>query len=567
MTDFDAIVVGSGITGGWAAKELCERGLKVLLLERGRKIDRATDYTDMLAPWDKRQLDMVNEDEIQRMYPVFARGTPGGYAFFESNKNFWVRDDEQPYETPQDRPFDWVRGYHLGGRSLTWGRQSYRWCEQDFELNKLDGHGVDWPIRYADLAPWYDRVEAFAGISGTAAGLANLPDGQFQPGFEFNVVEQRIKQRLEAAFPTRRITMGRCAHLTRPTEEQLELGRSPCQVRSLCHHGCAFNAYFSSLSATLPAAERTGNLTTVTDAIVQALDYDPRTRRVSAVRVLDAKTRVGRTYRARIVFLCASAIPSALILLSSISETFPNGLANRSDQVGRNLMDHVDVVGGVHGVVPGFLDHYHRGIRPTGPYIPRYGNFTERDKPYLRGFSATFAAQRTGRSPNSAGVGAALKRAHRDPGPWRVAYGFTGEQLPNPANRISLHRTRTDKWGMPIPVIDAQWGENEHSIAREAIKDGVALLQAAGCVDIRVPELRLTRPGGRVHEMGTARMGRDPATSVLNGWNQAHDAPNLFITDGACMTSSSTQNPSLTYMAITARAAHHAADLIREGEL
>lgn len=567
MVEFDAIVVGSGITGGWAAKELCERGFKVLLLERGRPIDPAVDYSDMLAPWERKHLDRVGEDEMHRSFAAFERKTPGGYAFSESNKHFWVRDDEQPYETPPGKPYDWIRGYHLGGRSIMWGRQTPRWGEQDFENNKRDGHGVDWPIRYGDLAPWYDHVEKFAGISGTAEGLAEVPDGQFQPGFELNVAEKLAKQRIEAAFPTRKVIVGRCAHLTKPTDEQLKLGRAQCQARSLCHHGCAFRAYFSSLNATLPAAQKTGNLTIVTNAIVQSLDYDPKTKHVSAVRVLDAVTREGRSYRARITFLCASTISSAMILFSSVSESFPNGLANRSDQVGRNLMDHVGTGDLITGVMPGLLDRYYKGRRPTGILIPRYGNFTEDGKPYRRGFRFEGGAFRPGVQPDRAGVGAALKAAHRAPGPWMMVLFPQGEALPNPHSRVTLHHMRTDKWGMPIPRIDVEWGENERVMIREARKDARAMLKAAGCVDIQDPGDALTRPGGLVHEMGTARMGHDPATSVLNGWNLAHDVPNLFITDGACMASCATQNPSLTYMALTARAANHAAELLREGKL
>jgi choline dehydrogenase-like flavoprotein len=567
MTQFDAIVIGSGMTGGWAAKELCERGLKVLMLERGRLIDPSVDYTDTAAPWQREHLDMVNEDELHRAYSVFERGTPGGFAFMESTKHFWVRDDEQPFETPPDRLFDWIRGYHVGGRSIMWGRQTPRWSAHDFESNRRDGRGVDWPIRYADVAPWYDHVEEFAGISGTAAGLETLPDGQFQPGFDLNVVEKLAKQRIEAAYPARKIVITPCAHLTRPTPEQLTLGRAQCQARSVCHHGCAYRAYFSTLNATLPAAQRTGNLTLVTNAIVSSLDYDPKSKSVSAVRVLDAVTRAGRSYRARIVFLCASTVPTAMILLSSASESFPAGLVNRSDQVGRNLMDHVSPAGTISGVFPGYLDRYEKGRRPPPFYVPPYGNFLEKDKPYLRSFSMTGQAFRPGMQPDRAGVGAELKEANRTPGPWIISLWPCGEHLPDPTNRVTLHRTRTDKWGMPIPIIDAKWGENERIQMQEANRDAAAMLKAAGCVDIDLPGEELTRPGGRVHEMGTARMGRDPGTSVLNGWNQAHEVSNLFITDGACMASSATANPSLTYMALTARAAQHAADLLMEGKL
>lgn len=562
--DFDAIVVGSGMSGGWAAKELCERGLKTLVIERGRRIDHPSDYRDSLAPWETPNRGRINEEEADRKYSVGGRA--GGVSY--ANQIFRLVEPDHPYLTPQDKPFRWVRGYHLGGRSLMWARQSYRWSDIDFGANARDGHGIDWPIRYADLAPWYDHVERFAGVSGSRDGLAQLPDGQFQPAMELNVVEREFKRRLEGRFPTRRLIHGRCANLTAATEEQQALGRTTCQFRAACSNGCSFGAYFSSLSATLPAAERTGNLTIVTDAIAHSLIYDPATGRASGVRVTDANTRRGGTYEARVVFLCASALGSAQIMLNSTSEHFPTGIANRSDQLGRNLMDHVSGMG-ASGRWPGHEDRYYAGRRPNGFYIPRFRNVTEPTGEFVRGYGFQGGAQRLSwdRGAWTPGVGAELKQALRTPGPWGVWLSGFGEMLPNPNNRVTLHRSRKDRWGIPLLHIDCAHGENDLKLAARANRDAVEMLEAAGFVDVGTSGAEPSSPGWSIHEMGTARMGRDPSTSVLNGWNQAHDVANLFVTDGACMASTACQNPSLTYMAITARAANHAADLMQEGRL
>ena len=563
--DFDAIVIGSGISGGWVAKELCERGLRTLMIERGRHVNHRTDYMDFAAPWELTNRGQVPEDEIKEHYPI--QGT--SYAFNAASKQWWVKDSEHPYLTPPGRDFSWMRGYHLGGRSLTWARQTYRLSDIDFGANKQDGHGVDWPVRYADLSPWYDRVETFAGISGTSEGLEQLPDGQFLQPMDLNCAELDFKQKLESARPTRRVTIGRCAHLTEPTAEHIALGRGPCQLRNVCERGCGYGGYFSTLSATLPAAERTKNLTIVTDAIVEKLDYDHAKRRVSGVRVIETKTGHRRSFQARVVFVCASTIPTAQILLNSKSEYFPNGLANRSDQVGRNLMDHVNGIGAI-GQIPGFLDRYYYGRRPTGIYIPRYANVTEDSGgEYRRGWAFQGKGERPtwDRGIDTPSVGAALKAELREPGPWQMAlFGFA-EMLPRADNRVTLVEQRSDKWGIPLVNIDCTFGENDLKLAALANRDAHEMLTAAGCTGVHALYPRLATPGSCVHEMGTARMGHDPATSVLNRYNQAHDVPNLFITDGACMTSSSCVNPSLTYMALSARAAHYAADRLASGEI
>jgi choline dehydrogenase-like flavoprotein len=447
-----------------------------------------------------------------------------------------------------------------------WSRQAYRMGPQDFTANKEEGVAVDWPVRYEDIAPWYDYVEKFAGISGNNDGLSQLPDGQFQPAFELTCAEKEFKARVETAFPGRNVISARLAHITEVTDEQRALGRSNCQSRNRCHFGCTFKAYFSSLHATLPAAERTGNFTLVHNAIVQSIEYDAATNRVSGVRVVDAETNETRVYTSKLVFLNASTIASAMILLQSTSSTFPNGLANNSDQVGRNLMDHVSGAGAT-GLISGFENQTVFGRRPGGIYIPRYANVTENDKPYSRGFGYQGGATPLGNAGGQiAGIGREFKEAHGAAGPWRVNIGAFGEQLPNPNNRVTLSNNR-DKWGNPLALFNVSYGENEHIMLEEARKDAVAMLEAAGCTDINSSPVSLTKPGNRIHEMGSARMGRDPDTSVLNGWCQTHDIPNLFITDGAFMTSSACQNPSLSYMAFTARAAHYAKDLLAEGKI
>ena len=566
MTDFDAIVVGSGMSGGWSAKELCERGLKVLVLERGPEIKPERDYVDQLPPWQEKNLDRISQEEIKERY--FKQYPGVSYAVKESNKHFWVRDDEHPYETVEGTKYDWLRGYHTGGRSITWSRQSYRMGPQDFTANKNEGVAIDWPVRYDEIKPWYDYVEEFAGIAGNRDGLEQLPDGVYQPGFELTDAENFFKSKVESKFPGRNIIQARIAHLTSATDEQRSLGRSNCQSRNRCHFGCSFKAYFSSLNATLPAAERTGNMTIVHNAAVQSLEYDATTNRISGVRIIDIETNENRTYTSAVVFLNASAIASAMILMQSKSATFPNGLANSSDQVGRNLMDHISGAG-ANGIINGFENKKVFGRRPSGGiYIPRYANITEQNKPFTRGFGYQGGASPIGNAGGQiAGIGRDFKESHKSPGPWRISIGAFGEQLPNPNNRVTLHPNKTDKWGNPQALFDVSYGENEHTMLEEARKDAVAMLEAAGCSDINSNPVNLTVPGNRIHEMGSARMGDDPSNSVLNRWCQAHDVPNLFVTDGSFMTSAACQNPSISYMAFTARACDHAVNLMEENSL
>jgi choline dehydrogenase-like flavoprotein len=550
---YDAIVVGSGMTGGWAAKELTERGLRTLVVERGRHVEHGADYvTEWMQPWDFAHRGRGDRELYRRDYPIQSRN----YAFGEATKHFFVNDREHPYVSDAEQEFRWIRGYHLGGRSLLWGRACWRWSDLDFEANARDGHGVDWPIRLADLAPWYGHVERFIGVAGEPLGLPYLPDGDLLPPWEMNCAERWVRERLERAFPGRRMTITRVANLTRDHG-----GRARCRARNQCARGCSFGAYFSSLSATLPAARRTGRLTVVTDAVVERVLYDAKTNRAAGVRVIDARTGQDREYRARLVFLNASTIATAQILLNSTSARFPSGLANSSGEVGCNLMDHLSKAG-ARGDVPGLEDEYVYGRRPTGTYIPRFRNLgaaPDAGVRFVRGYGIQAGAGRAGWERGSAtpGLGADLKQRLRQPGPWSMGLQGYCECLPRHENRVALDATRTDRWGMPLVRIHWTWSDNERALREDVKVQSAEMLEAAGCRNVHVYDDDAPM-GFSVHEMGTARMGRDPRTSVLNAYNQAHDVPNLFVTDGACMTSSSCVNPSLTYMALTARAVDHA---------
>ena len=566
---YDAIVVGSGITGGWAAKELTERGLRTLVLERGPMVRHVEDYkTAAMDPWDaKYPRAQLPPDELDARYPVQKRT---GYALTEFSQAFFVRDDQEPYT--ETKRFDWIRGYHVGGRSLTWGRQCYRWSDLDFEANAKQGVGVDWPIRYADIAPWYDHVERFIGVSGQAEGLSQLPDGVFQPPMEMNCAEKAFKSGVEAAIPGRRITIGRTAHLTQPTEEQVALGRGPCQYRNLCVRGCPFGAYFSSNAATLVAAERTGRLTIRPDSIVTSLVYDEKAGKATGVHVLDAATGEDMEFHAPVIFLCASTLNTAWILLNSTSRRFPNGVGNGSDQVGRNIMDHHLGVG-AGALVPGFDDMYYSGRRPNGIYVPRFRNLGDAASArtdYIRGFGYQGGAGRVGWDRAGYGMdpppGADGKAALSQPGPWLFRLGGFGETLPYADNRVTLNPDVKDQHGLPTLTADVSIRENEMAMRKDMIAAAAEMLEAAGFKNITEIDGDYA-PGLGIHEMGAARMGRDPKTSVLNAHNQMWECPNVFVTDGAAMTSAACVNPSLTYMALTARAAAFAVEAGRKGDL
>tara|TARA_B100001121_G_scaffold118774_1_gene104353 strand:- start:37 stop:1752 length:1716 start_codon:yes stop_codon:yes gene_type:complete len=562
--NFDAIVVGSGISGGWAAKELAEKGLKVALIERGKNTIHGKDYLgEGKAPWDLPYHGKIPEDTLNNEYFIQQQN----YALNQSTKQFFVSDKENPYKTQKDKPFSWIRGYQLGGRSLLWYRQSYRWSEMDFAANKIDGYGADWPIRYKDIAPWYDYVETFAGISGSKEGLTQLPDGKFLPPMEMNCVELEVKKNIENKFPGRKMIIGRCAHLTKPTKEHLELGRGQCQSRDECERGCSFGAYFSSLSATLPAARRTNNLTIFTDSIVHSVEYDKDNRRASGVKVVNSETNKFSRINARIIFLCASTLGTTQIMLNSKSESFPNGIANSSGILGHYLMDHI-FESGANGVYPGFQDKYFKGRRPNGIYIPRYHNIDKKDDRFLRGFGFQGGGKRPGwkRGRTIKGFGVDLKEQLKRPGPWTFSLGGFGEMLPDKRNKVWLDQKQKDKWGIPLLNIECVLRENELKMLKVMAEDAKEMLEASGMVDVTTYN-NSAPPGLAIHEMGTARMGHDPKTSVLNKHNQCHDVQNLFITDGSCMTSSACQNPSLTYMALTARAADTAVEMLQEGRI
>jgi choline dehydrogenase-like flavoprotein len=554
---YDAIVVGSGISGGWAAKELAEKGLKVLLLERGKNVEHIKDYTNALrGPWEvpHRGRDTVAD---KAAHPIQRRD----YILNESNREWWADEKDSPYV--EKKTFDWFRGYHVGGRSLMWGRQSYRHSDIDFEANAKEGVAVDWPIRYADLAPWYDHVERFAGISGSIENLPQLPDGQFLPPMDLNVVEKAVAARIKTAFnDTRRLIIGRVANLTAPLQERVN-----CQYRGKCWLGCPFGGYFSTQSSTLPAAVKTGNLTLRPFSIATRILYDKGAKRARGVEVLDAETNQTYEFTAKIVFVCASAFNSTWLLMNSATEIWPDGLGSSSGELGHNAMDHHFRVG-ASGSVEGFLDRTVYGRRPTGFYIPRFRNVGADKRGYLRGFGYQGGASRSGWSREIAelGIGADLKQALSEPGPWSIGMTGFGEILPYHDNRITLDRSVKDKWGLPVLAMDCEIKENEIKMRADMMDDAAEMLEAAGVKKVRKSDSGYNFGRG-IHEMGTARMGRDPKTSVLNGHNQVWDAPNVFVTDGACMTSGAAVNPSLTYMALTARAANHAVDELKRGNL
>ena len=546
---FDAIVVGSGITGGWAAKELTEKGLKTLVIERGRKLEHVKDYTTANTPiWNLPHRNQPTAED-RETYPIQTQI----YAFNEGTKHLWIKDKDHPYTTPPKQPFVWLRGNHVGGRSLMWGRQSYRWSDLDFEANAKEGIAVDWPIRYKDIAPWYSYVEKFIGISGQAENLPQLPDSEFLPPMDMFCVEKRIKSSIEEKWPKRAMTIGRVANLTKAHN-----GRSACQHRNLCYRGCPYGAYFSSQSSTLPAAAATGNMTLRPNSLVETLLFDKDTSKATGVRVLDTETGKTVEYKAKIIFLCASTLGSTQILLQSTSDRFPNGFSNASGELGHNLMDHLFNLH-AHADFDGDLDKYYNGQRPNGIYIPRFRNVWDKHPDYLRGFGFQGSARRDGweGKKSQPGIGADFKKSMTQLGGWKMSlYGF-GEILPYHHNKVQLNPNKKDIHGLPTLYIETKLGENELKMKKDILASGKEMLEAAGGKNVAIWDGDAPMGNG-VHEMGTARMGHDPKTSVLNRWNQCHEAKNVFVTDGSCMTSASCVNPSLTYMALTVRAVDYA---------
>ncbi|MSU24238.1 MAG: GMC family oxidoreductase [Opitutus sp.] len=555
---YDAIVIGSGISGGWAAKELAEKGLRTLVLERGRDVKHGEYPTAFTESWEFPGRNKIPTAELAKQ----EKQNRTGYTTHPASAHWFVNDQENPYS--EEKRFDWMRGYHVGGRSLLWGRQSYRWSDLDFEANARDGVAVDWPIRYRDLAPWYDYAERFAGISGNRDGLTQLPDGQFLPPMEMNCLERQVRQRVAESFGGRAMIIGRAANLTVPHN-----GRGSCQSRNRCIRGCPYGAYFSSNAATLPAAYATGNLTLRPFSIVNQITYDQATGRASGVRVIDAETSEVIEFRAKVIFCCASAIASTFILLNSKSGRFPQGLGNDSGELGHNLMDHHFKVGAA-GLSDDFGDKYYRGQRPNGIYLPRFRNLDKAtaQKNYLRGFGYQGSASRSDWTRPIKELnyfGSKLKADLIAPGPWRFGIGAWGECLPYHENKITLNHQLRDKWGQPTVTFDCGWKENELSMRKDMKASAVEMLEAVGLKNVTpFDDVVNSAPGNCIHEMGTARIGQDPKTSVLNAWNQVHAVPNVFVTDGACMASASCVNPSLTYMALTARACDHAVSELKK---
>ncbi|RRB07238.1 GMC oxidoreductase [Larkinella rosea] len=546
---YDAIVIGSGVSGGWAAKELTEKGLRVLMLERGRPLEHVTGYTEALkAPWE-----MPENVRLGDLAPKYSQ-TPLGSAL--TVPTYWMPGQETSYR--QDKPFRWLRPSIVGGKSIMWGRQSYRFSDIDFEANAKEGIGVDWPIRYKDIAPWYSYVEKIAGISGEKLGLPQLPDSEFLPPMDMYLVEKEVRKRIEKNFPGRIMTIGRTANLSEAQKVHVETGRTACQYRNQCIRGCPYGGYFSTQSCTLPPAVKTGRLTLRPHSVVTEIMYDSKKQRASGVRIKDAETLENREYFAKLIFVCASAMASTALLMNSVSDRFPNGMGNDSGQLGHNLMDHHFRIGAT-GQWEGGQDRYYYGRRANGIYIPRYRNIGADKRDYLRGFGYQGGGGRQGWQHHVAELsfGPSLKEELTKPGLWNMGLTGFGEQLPEFKNRMYLDKSKPDKWGMPMLAFDAEIGENEKKMRVDMINDAQEMLEKAGLINVK-PYDQGSVLGQAVHEMGTARMGRDPKTSVLNGNNQIHAVKNVFVTDGACMTSSACVNPSLTYMALSARAADFA---------
>ncbi|MBA2498815.1 MAG: GMC family oxidoreductase [Chitinophagaceae bacterium] len=553
---YDAIVIGSGISGGWAAKELTEKGFKTIMLERGKNVEHIKDYTSANKElWEFPHRGGRTQQMIED-YPVLKRD----YPLNEMNLDWWANEKDAPYV--EVKRFDWFRGYQVGGRSLLWGRQSYRWSEYDFEANAKDGIAVDWPIRYKDIDPWYSYAERFAGISGNRDGLSQLPDGEFQPAMEMNCVEKDVADRINKHYKRTRMIMGRVANITQPLQ-----ARTNCQYRNKCWLGCPFGGYFSTQSSTLPAAMATGNLTLRPFSIVKEILYDKNTKKATGVRIIDAENNQTYDYFAKIIFVNASAINSAWILMNSATDVWPGGLGSSSGELGHNLMDH-HFRTGARGNAEGYDDKYYFGRRPNGPYIVRYQNLFDDKRNYTRGFGYQGGASRSGWSREIAelNIGGEFKDALSEPGQWSIGFTAFGEILPYHENKITLDPNVKDKWGLPVVAIDAEIKENELAMRKDMQEDAIEMLTIAGIKDVKGYDGGYTMGMG-IHEMGTARMGRDSKTSVLNGNNQVWDAMNVFVTDGACMTSSASVNPSLTYMALTARAVDFAAKEMKKGNL
>jgi choline dehydrogenase-like flavoprotein len=557
---YDAIVIGSGISGGWAAKEFCDHGLKTLVLERGRDVVHLKDYpTATMNPWDFPHHEKLPLS-VTENNPVVNRC----YAFNETSQHFFVKDTEHPYA--QEKPFDWIRGYQVGGKSLLWARQTQRWSKYDFMGPGRDGFAVEWPLAYEELAPWYSHVEHFAGISGNFDGLDTLPDGDFLPAWEMNCVESDISGKINAHYKDRHLVQGRCAHLTKPREIHLQQGRNPCQARSECERGCPFGGYFSSNSSTIPWALKTGNLTIRPFSVVHSIIYDEQKKRASGVRVIDANTKEEVIYHAKVIFVNAATMNSNLLLLNSVSNRFPNGLGNDSGLLGKYICFH-NYRGSVNAAFDGPLDKYYFGRRPTQPMMPNFRNVHKQEMDFLRGYMVFFGAGRgRGKYHAEEEMGSSLKENLSEPGGWFVSSQMQGETIPKETNHVRLSKEKKDAWGIPELVISVDYDENDVKSMKDYQEQTSEMLELGGCKNIQASDSKQA-PGLDIHEMGGCRMGKDPKTSLLNKHNQFHHCPNVFVTDGAAMVSTSTQNPSLTFMAFTARAVDHAVSELKKGNI
>jgi choline dehydrogenase-like flavoprotein len=558
---YDAIVIGSGISGGWAAKELCERGLKTLVLERGRNIEHLKDYpTATKDPWDfthrmREPLACVKEN------PVISKC----YAFGEDTEHFFVKDKEHPYI--QEKPFDWIRGYQVGGKSITWGRACQRWSNFEFTAPLRYGYALDWPIRYEDIAPWYSHVERFAGICGGKDGLEALPDGEYLPPFEFSCVEAEIQKKISEKYKDRFMVRTRWAHLTKPEPIHLEQGRGQCQARDLCTRGCPFGGYFSSVSSTLPWAKKTGNLTIRPQSVVHSVIYDARKGKATGVRIIDGITGESMDYFAKVIFLNAACLNTNLILLNSVSSRFPHGLGNDNGLLGKYIAFQ-NYRASVHGVYPGFSDKYYYGRNPTNPIIANYRNLHKQDTDFLGGYLTFVWSARRGKFNGAAGdgIGSGFKDSLSEPGPWEAGMFMQGETIPKKENHVRLSPDKKDPWGIPQLITSVGYDDNDEKMVSDFLTQSAEMLRVAGVEQITARDTKQA-PGLDIHEMGGCRMGHDQETSLLNKFNQLHLCKNVFVTDGACMTSTGNQSPSILYMAFAARAASHAADELKKGNL
>jgi len=558
---FDAIIIGSGISGGWAAKEFCDHGLKTLVLERGRDVRHIKDYpTTNMNPWEFKHRGRLTT-QLAKENPI----ADSCYAFDEATQHFFMKDKEHPYI--QEKPFDWIRGYQVGGKSLIWARQTQRWSRFDFEGPARDGYAVDWPIRYNDLAPWYSHVERFAGISGNKDGLETLPDGEFLEPWEMNCPEKHIQSIIHANYKDRRVIQGRCAHLTKPNQVHLDQGRGKCQARNICYRGCPFGGYFSSNSSTLPWAEKTGNLTLRPHSVVHSIIYDEKKGKAVGVRVIDANTKAATDYFAKVIFVNAACLNSNLILLNSTSSRFPNGLGNDNGLLGKYIAFH-NYRGNIGATIDGFDDKTEFGRRPTAAMMPNFRNVYKQEMDFMRGYMVHYSCNRINwmKAFGAEGVGEEFKNAATEPGTWSVYMMMQGETIPKERNHVRLSKDQKDDWGIPLLITSVDYDDNDEKVLKDFLDQGKEMLEKAGCKNVN-PYDNGRRPGNDIHEMGGVRMGKDPKTSLLNEWSQFHNCKNVFVTDGACMASTGTQNPSLTFMAMTARAANHACDEMKKMNL